>query len=187
MVLDSLDSDNSITDKPIKTLQNVKAINGKKAHQWVGVLLLYRLMNTCHKYHHRIRVSFEQGCVRYGPGMLGTGWMSYGTYRSVRYRHWCRTELAELSGTGIDVVPTLSKCPVPVWKSVPVPAAPVSMSYRTYRRVRYRYWCRTELTEVSGTGKTGGIHRRYMPRYVPGRTHPSLYAVQNVPFGLSTE
>ena len=35
---------------------------------------------------------------------------------------------------------------------------------------------------MSGTGNTGG-----MPRYVPYRTHPSLYAVQKVPFGLSTE
>ena len=83
--------------------------------------------------------------------------MSYRTYRSVRYRYWCCTEVTEVSGTGIDV-PSLPKSPVPVWTSVPVPAVPVSMSYRTYRSVRYRYWCRTELTEVSGTGK-----RRYIP------------------------
>ena len=44
-------------------------------------------------------------------------------------------------GTGMDVVPNLPKCPVPVW-----------MPYRTYRSVRYRYGCRTELTEVFGTG-----------------------------------
>ena len=44
-------------------------------------------------------------------------------------------------GTGIDVVPNLPKCPVPVL-----------MSYRTYRSVHYRYCCRTELTEVSGAG-----------------------------------
>ena len=78
-------------------------------------------------------------------------WMSYRTYRSVRYRYWCRTELTDVSGTGIDV-PKLPKCPVPIWKSVPVPAVPVSISYRSYRSVRYRYWRRTELTEVSGTG-----------------------------------
>ena len=82
----------------------------------------------------------------------------YRTYRRVRYRCWCCTELTEVSGTGIDVVPNLPKCPVPVWTSVPVPTVLVSMSYRTYRSVRYRYWCRTELTEVSGTGK-----RRYIP------------------------
>ena len=53
-------------------------------------------------------------------------------------------------GTGIDVVPTLPKCPVPVLTS-----------YRSYRSVRYRYWGRTKVTEVSGTGNTGGIYRRY--------------------------
>ena len=42
-----------------------------------------------------------QECVRYGTGILGTG---------------------------IDVVPNLPKCPVPVL-----------MSYRIYRSVRYRY------------------------------------------------
>ena len=66
-------------------------------------------------------------------GQLENG-VEYGTYRGVRYR------LTEVSGTGIDVVPNLPKCPVPVFM------------YRTYRSVRHRYWCRTELTEVSGTG-----------------------------------
>ena len=42
----------------------------------------------------------NQGCVRYGTGILGTG---------------------------MDVVPNLPKCPVPV------------LMYRTYRSVRYRY------------------------------------------------
>ena len=91
-------------------------------------------------------------------------------YQYARYRHGCRTELAEVSGTGIDVprlpkcpVPVLMlhwitvalnlpKCPAPVWKSVPVPLVPVSVSYRTYPSVRYQYPCGTELTEVSGTG-----------------------------------
>ena len=44
-----------------------------------------------------------------------------------------------MSGTGIDV-PNLPKFPVPVL-----------ISYRTYRVAPYRYGCRTELTEVSGT------------------------------------
>ena len=102
-------------------------------------------------------------------GVLGTVpvssvpvWMSYRTYQIARYRYWCRTELTEVSGTGIDmpifsgtgmkvctgtggtgvhIVPKLSKCPVPVL-----------LLYRTTRSVRYRYWCRTELTEVSDTG-----------------------------------
>ena len=52
----------------------------------------------------------------------------------------------------VDVVPNLLKCPEPVWKSVPVPAIPLSPTYLTYESIRYRYWCRTELTEVSGTG-----------------------------------
>ena len=73
-------------------------------------------------------------------------------YRYSRYRYGCRTEVTEMSGTGIDVAPNLPKCPVPVL-----------MLYRTYRSVRYRYESlyryrryrypyRTELTEVSGTG-----------------------------------
>ena len=86
-------------------------------------------------------------------------------YRHSRYRYRCRTELTEVFGTAIDVVPNLPKCPVPVlmlyrnYRSVRYPyeslyrvPVPVSMSYRTYRSVWYRYWCRTELTEVSGTG-----------------------------------
>ena len=98
--------------------------------------------------------------------------MSYRTYRSVLYGYWCRTELTEVSGIGIDVVPNLPKCPVPVL-----------MSYRTHRSVWYRCWCHTELTEVVLPAvDTGG-----MPRYVPYRTHSSLYAVQKVPFRLSTE
>ena len=73
-------------------------------------------------------------------------------YRYFRYRYGCRTEVTELPGIGIDVVPNLPKCPVPVL-----------ILYRNYRSVRYRYKilyryrryrypCRTELTEVSGTG-----------------------------------
>ena len=68
-----------------------------------------------------------------------------------RYRYGFRTELTEVSGTGIHVVPNLPKCPVP------------ALMYRNYRSVRYRYEslyryrqyrypCRTEVTEVSGTG-----------------------------------
>ena len=67
-------------------------------------------------------------------------------------RYGCCTELPEVSGTGIEfcnrtggtginMVPNLPKCPVPVW-----------MSYRTYRSLRYRYSCHTELTEVFGLG-----------------------------------
>ena len=124
--------------------------------------------------------------------------MSYRTYRRVRYRYEslyryrryrypCRTEHTEVTTTVMDV-PKLPKCPVPVL-----------MSYRTYRSDHYRYGC-TELTEVSGTGievvpnlpkcpvpVIPAIYIGGMPRYVPYRTQPSLYAAQKVPFGLSTE
>ena len=92
--------------------------------------------------------------------------MSYRTYRRVRYRYCCRTELTEVSGTGTDVVPNLSKGVVPVlmlyqtYRSV---RYRYLMLYRTYQSVRdwyeslyryrwYRYPCRTEAAEVSGTG-----------------------------------
>ena len=106
--------------------------------------------------------------------------MSYRSYRSVRYRYWYSTETTGVSGiriklctgtdstcthvpnfpkcpvpvltsywtyrSSMDVVPIFPRCPAPLWKSVPV-----SMSYGTYRSVRYRYWRRTELSEVSDT------------------------------------
>ena len=77
--------------------------------------------------------------------------MLYRTYRSVRYRYerlyrfrlyryGHRTELTQVSGRGLDMVPNFPKCPVPV-----------SMPYQAYRSVQYRYWC-TEITEVSSIG-----------------------------------
>ena len=100
--------------------------------------------------------------------------MRYRAYRRVRYRHYRRTELTEVSGIGIDVIPNLPKCPVPVlmYRTYRSCSVPVVMLYRTYRSVwyrhdslhwyrRYRYLCRTELTEESDTGITGGIYRRY--------------------------
>ena len=39
-----------------------------------------------------------------------------------------------------------------VFGTVPVFSVPVLISYRRYRRVRYRYWCCTEIAEVSATG-----------------------------------
>ena len=73
-------------------------------------------------------------------------------YRCSRCRYGCRTEVTEVSGTGIDAVPKLPKYP-----------EPVLMLYRNYRSVRYRYEslyryrryrypCRTGLTGVTGTG-----------------------------------
>ena len=63
----------------------------------------------------------------------------------------------------VDVVPNLSKCPVPVWccteltevsgAGVDIVPIPVQIRYkRQYRYRRYRCWCHTELAEVSGTG-----------------------------------
>ena len=98
--------------------------------------------------------------------------MLHRTYRSVRYRYWCCTELSEVSGTGIDVEPNLPKCPVQVL-----------MSYRSYRSVRYGYWCRNELTEVSGTG----IDVRTLPKctvpilmYRPYRSIRYRYRLQYI-------
>ena len=80
----------------------------------------------------------------------------YRTFRSVRYRYRCCIDAGTNSstavhigtgGTGIDVEPNLPKCPVPVL-----------MSYRAYRSVRYLYWRRTEFTEGSSNGNTGGIY-----------------------------
>ena len=119
------------------------------------------------------------------------------------YRYPCRTEVTEMFGTGIYVVPKLPKRPVP------------ALMYRTYRSIRYRYGCRTEVIEVSGTGID--VEPK-LPKYpvpyscrteltkvsatgrtdptevsgtgntgdttpcVPDKTHPSLYGVQKVPF-----
>ena len=84
--------------------------------------------------------------------------MSYRSYRTVRYRYESlygyrryrysyRTELTEVSGTGIDVVPKLPNYPVPV-----------SMSYRSYRTVRYRLYRRyTSVRAIPNTPLVLGI------------------------------
>ena len=84
--------------------------------------------------------------------VFGTGLMLHRTYRSVRCRYRCCTDTGTgtdvytgTGGIGVDFVPNLSKCPVPVM-----------MLYRTYRSVGYRYETmypyrnpyRTKLTEV---------------------------------------
>ena len=66
-------------------------------------------------------------------------------FRSVRYRYPCCTDTCTNfgtdvhTGTGLDIVPNLPNCPVPVFTNLPKCPVPVFMSYRTYRRVRYRY------------------------------------------------
>ena len=66
--------------------------------------------------------------------------------RRARYRVLFFSELTEVSSTGIDVVPHLPKCPVPVLSgtcidvpNLPKCPVPVLRLYRTYRSVRYRY------------------------------------------------
>ena len=129
------------------------------------------------------------------PTCPGTGLMSYRSYRSVRYRYRRCTGTGSgtyvhtgTAGTGIDVVPNLPNCPVPVLISnLPKCTIPVLTSHRTYRSVRYRYGCRTELTEVSGTGIDAvpnipkcrvpvipAVYIAGTPRYVPYRTHTPL-------------
>ena len=74
-----------------------------------------------------------------------------------------------MPGTGIDIVPKLPKCLVPVLTS-----------YRSYRSVRYRCFRRTEVTEASGAGigvvpnspkfpvpVIPAVDAGGMPRYVP--------------------
>ena len=91
--------------------------------------------------------------------------LMYRTYRSVRHRYWCCTELTEVSGTGIDVAPNL---PVPVL-----------MLYRTYPSVRYRYWCCTEHTEVSGTGIDVVPNLPKFPVPVIPAVRPGMYRTEH--------
>ena len=109
------------------------------------------------------RIASIQGCVRYGTGILGTGMdvpnlpkcpvavlTSYRTYRTVRY---------------IGGVPNLPKFSVPV------------LMYRIYRSFRYRYWCRTEHTEISGAGinVVPKLPKFSVPVLMSYRTYPSLW------------
>ena len=72
-------------------------------------------------------------------------------YRSVRYRNYCHTDVAQVAGSGIDVSPNLPNRMVPVLMLYGADGREI-LSYRTYRSVRYRDWCPIELAEVSGTG-----------------------------------
>ena len=81
---------------------------------------------------------------------------------------WC-TEFAQVSRTGIDIAPNLTKCPIPVWKSVPVAAG-------------YRYLCRTEHSNVSG--KDADVVPNYSKSPVP--VIPAVYTatVPSTPFTM---
>ena len=94
----------------------------------VPVLMSVRNLRKCpvpllmlYRYYRSVRYRYER------------------LYRYRRYRYSDRTEVAEVPATGIEVVSKLPKYPLPVL-----------MSYRTHRRVRCAYLCRTEHTDVSG-------------------------------------
>ena len=112
------------------------------------VLFFRTFRSVRYRYRCRIDTGNNSGTdVHIGNG--GNDMISHRAYQSVRYRYESlyryrryrysyRTELADMSGTGIDV-PNFLKCLVPVL-----------MSCRIHRWVRYRYLC-TEVTEASGT------------------------------------
>ena len=132
----------------------------------VPVLMSYRIYRSVrYRYWCRTEVTEVSGTgidvVPNLPKCPVPVLMSYRTYRSVRYRYWCCTEITEVSGTGMKVCTGTGGTGIHVVPNLPTCPVPVLMSYRTYRSVWYRYWCRTELTEVSGTSNTGGIYRRY--------------------------
>ena len=82
-----------------------------------------------------------------------------------------------MSGTGIDLVPDLPKVSgtgIYVGLNLPTCPVPVLMSYR--------YRTGTDLGKY-----TGGICRAYPVFHGGTCLGSTLYAVQNVPFGLSSE
>ena len=74
----------------------------------------------------------------------------YPTDRSVVYRYRRSTELDEVSCAGIETIPNLPKCGVPVPDEHPYPRycgrgyIPVSTSYRAYRSFEFWYRVRAE-------------------------------------------
>lgn len=103
-------------------------------------------------------------------GTQGIFMWVYRTYGSVEYQYWRSTALPEVSSTGIENNPTLSvgyryqtsteltEVSGPIIETVPTKytyprysgrghtgtRSKLSWSYRTYRRVEYRYRVRTE-------------------------------------------
>ena len=61
------------------------------------------------------------------------------------------TELTEVSGTGMDVLQNSQKLRAGTKMLYPYPGY-VARAYRAYRSSGYGYECRTDLTEVPGTG-----------------------------------
>ena len=81
-------------------------------------------------------------------------WESCRTSRSLRYGYGCVTELTEVPGVCGAGVQNLQKFRAGIkWLCTRTPGI-VARSYRSYRSSGYGYECRTNLTEVPGTGNT---------------------------------
>ena len=104
--------------------------------------------------HRKVEIwSLESDRVKISDIMLikcgGIGFRCRTDLADVTGTGFCLTEPSKALGTSIDVVPI--PVPTSVLTPIPTPKVPLVTSYRTYQSVRYRYWCRTELTEVFGT------------------------------------
>ena len=86
-----------------------------------------------------------------------------------------------MSDTGIDVVPKLPKFPVPVLKYVPVPVVPLSISYRTYRKVSGTGIDVAPNIPVSGTGIDVVPNLPTYPVPVMPTVYTSVRTVPNTP------
>ena len=98
--------------------------------------------------------------------------ISYRTFRSVRYRYSC-TEITEVSGIDMKVCTGAGGTDVHIAPNFPMCPVPALISYRSYRGIRYRYWCHTELTEMSGTGidVLPNVPKCLVPVFMPYRTY----------------
>ena len=78
-------------------------------------------------------------------------WGPYRTYRSFGYGYESVAELTGVPGI-VARASELTEVPGRYKNVVPVPRVLVARAYRAYRSSGYGYECRTELTEVPGTG-----------------------------------
>ena len=80
-------------------------------------------------------------------------WESYRTYRGSGYGYICLNELPEVPGIVAQAYGTHNKSFDRVQNIMYPPRVSRPQAYRTSRSCGYTYECRTELPEVSGTGK----------------------------------
>ena len=93
--------------------------------------------------------------------------MSLRSYRTVRYRYWCRTKLFPRVRYGANFLPYLSKCLVLEL-----------LSYRSYRSARYRYWSRSKRSQAYGNGidVLPTLSKCPVPELLPYPTkHPEVF------------